>query len=356
MNADQIKGHNLEQRLAAFLADHGYAVSTNVHLRGRSGATHELDVVGDKSDGLTSFRLVVECKAWASAIDKDVVYKLAGVLADLGAAKGVIATLSGWTIQAAQVATQASIELWGPAELAVRLGSPVVEGLHVAHQQVAALGVAFSAPEEMAKRTLDRVARRRLGLGGNQMEWFGPTWLPAWSLQLGLTKLGGIFRNVPRLTHVWNSYEALSGRLLESRPDPPSLRTVDVSSEYLRHRLQASQVADTVTKAFKQWQASRNDTSHRMLAVPLLEVGLEPGFDHITVEATNLTYYPLWIAFLNNRDGERIVAADGVTGKHRRGLGQVLTVNAQLVRDSLNRVVASQDPSPFLPVGAAPPR
>jgi Holliday junction resolvase len=97
MNGDSARGHHLEQRIAGFLEQHGYTVTTNVRVPGRSGAIHELDVVGDKSDGLTTFRLVVECKAWASSIDKDVIYKLGAELADLGAARGIVVALSGWT-------------------------------------------------------------------------------------------------------------------------------------------------------------------------------------------------------------------------------------------------------------------
>jgi hypothetical protein len=89
------RGRELEQLLGGYLALHNYQVCHNVVIEGRSGARHELDVVGDKSDGLSCFRLVVDCKAWNAAIDKDIVYKPAGVLADLGVAKGVIAALFG---------------------------------------------------------------------------------------------------------------------------------------------------------------------------------------------------------------------------------------------------------------------
>src|ERR1700726_3930975 len=122
MSIESGKGHRLEQQIALFLTQHGYTVLTNLRAPGRSGAIHELDVVGDKSDGLTSFRLVVECKAWTSAIDKEVVYKLAAELADQGAARGIIVTPSGWTVQAAQAAAQANIELWGPNELLAHFG------------------------------------------------------------------------------------------------------------------------------------------------------------------------------------------------------------------------------------------
>jgi Holliday junction resolvase len=65
MSFDATKGHSFEQQIASFLGQHGYTVTTNAHMAGRSGAVHELDVVGDKSDGLTSSRIIVECKGMA---------------------------------------------------------------------------------------------------------------------------------------------------------------------------------------------------------------------------------------------------------------------------------------------------
>lgn len=302
---------------------------------GRSGATHELDVVGDKSDGLMSFEVMVECKAWASAISKDVVFKLASELADLGAAKGVIMTLSGWTASAELAAAQANIELWGPHELALRLGSLAVEALRVGHPQVEATGFAFTVSDDLAKRTLDRVARGRFGLAGDQMVWFGMAWLPAWSLQLGLTKMEGLFRNLPRLTHVWNTYEALTGSLVEARPEPPQLITVDISRSHLRPRIQDDKIADALRKAFTQWRTVTTDAAKQRRAGALQGMGIRPGFNDLTVEAATLMYYPLWIALLHKRGHERIAAIDGVTGKELYDLSQVLTAHGQLVRESL---------------------
>jgi Restriction endonuclease len=193
LSFDHTKGHLLEQQIAAFLQQHGYVVSTNVLAAGRSGATHELDVVGDKSDGLTSFRLVVECKAWTSAIDKEVVYKLAAELADLGAARGIIVAPSGWTVQAAQAAVQASIELWGPDELRARFGTTLVAEAQGAWAQVDTLGWACAIASEPAQQTLVRVARGKLGFGGDELAWFGQVWMPVWMLQLAITRMEGPF-------------------------------------------------------------------------------------------------------------------------------------------------------------------
>ncbi|MGH9892704.1 MAG: restriction endonuclease, partial [bacterium] len=90
------KGRLLEERIATFLAGNGYSTKQNVFLEGRSGGRHEIDVLAEKDDGITTFRLAVECKAWNTPIEKDVVSKLAYVMTDLGLNKGIVVSLKGF--------------------------------------------------------------------------------------------------------------------------------------------------------------------------------------------------------------------------------------------------------------------
>lgn len=64
VRTDRQKGAELEQRISAVMSANGYSTRTNVFLGGRSGARHEIDVIGSKSDGLTTLSVAVECKAW----------------------------------------------------------------------------------------------------------------------------------------------------------------------------------------------------------------------------------------------------------------------------------------------------
>jgi hypothetical protein len=50
----------------------GYETRRNVILEGRSGGRHEIDVMATKSDGVSTFKVFVECKAWNMPIEKDV--------------------------------------------------------------------------------------------------------------------------------------------------------------------------------------------------------------------------------------------------------------------------------------------
>jgi Restriction endonuclease len=336
MSFDPAKGHGFEQEMAGFLGKHGYTVSTNVRVAGRSGAVHELDVIGDKSDGLTSFRVIVECKAWASAIDKEIVYKLAAELADLGAARGIIATLSGWTVQAEQAAVQANIELWGPNELRARLGPGAIHAMRAGWQEaVGALGTECGVSATDAGRALTRMARGRLGLARDELVWSGLVWLPVWSLQLAITRLEGTFRKVPRVTRLWNGYEGLSGLFTWSSPGPPRLVPVDVSVGHLLPQVRAATLEASIKKAYGQWSKVTTAAAKNRYASALAQMGIQLPFTAVSVEQTSLIYRPLWIGFLQKGLRERIAVVDAVTGTEHPSLSDVLTAHAQDVRAAL---------------------
>ena len=75
-------------------------------LEGRSGGRHEIDVMATKADGVTTFKVFVECKAWNVPIEKDVVTKAAYVINDLGFNKGIVVSLAGVRVGAVKSAEQ----------------------------------------------------------------------------------------------------------------------------------------------------------------------------------------------------------------------------------------------------------
>jgi hypothetical protein len=158
-NSDVARGHDLELRVRDALRQHGYDAQANVYVTGESGARHEFDVVGEKSDGLTRYRLVVECKAWARPIDKDVVYKLRGELSEVGAARGAIVAPAGWTADAAAVASHLHIDLWGGEELNALLPGLAQGPDPLSRPPVIAPGVPFAIPDATGRREVDRAAQ-----------------------------------------------------------------------------------------------------------------------------------------------------------------------------------------------------
>jgi hypothetical protein len=64
---------------------------------GKSGVTHQIDVLTAYSDGIHSYRTAIECKYWEKKITKDIVMKVAEIIDDAGINKGVIVSKSGFT-------------------------------------------------------------------------------------------------------------------------------------------------------------------------------------------------------------------------------------------------------------------
>src|SRR5881392_3883046 len=114
------RGRELERRMAAYFEAHGYVCERNVVLRGRSGAPHEFDVIAQKSDGITTFRLAVECKAWKAPIEKDAITKFDYTLRDVGINKGIVVSHGGLRSGARTAAEQLGIEVWDEKDLADR--------------------------------------------------------------------------------------------------------------------------------------------------------------------------------------------------------------------------------------------
>lgn len=69
----------------------------NCRIVGKSGVTHQIDVLTTHSDGIHSYRTAVECKYWNEKINKDVVMKVSEIIGDTGINKGVIVSKSGFT-------------------------------------------------------------------------------------------------------------------------------------------------------------------------------------------------------------------------------------------------------------------
>src|SRR5215211_3329783 len=89
---DYVDWAELERAVEQVFAADGYTTARNTRIVGRSGGTHEIDVLAEKQDAVTSVRVAVECKAWDRPINKDVVAKAAWVRDDAGIHKTIVVT------------------------------------------------------------------------------------------------------------------------------------------------------------------------------------------------------------------------------------------------------------------------
>ena len=102
-----IKGRSLEEIVARWAEAKGYRYARNARLHGKSGSTHEVDLLLETSEG----RIVVEVKNTAGKVDKDVVMKAAFVASDIGARGAIVVSSSGFTQSASRIARALGVEL-----------------------------------------------------------------------------------------------------------------------------------------------------------------------------------------------------------------------------------------------------
>lgn len=328
------KGSALERAVAAYLASEGYEVHSNVVETGRWGSAHELDVLGVKHDAVGPIRVVVECKAWAGPVGKETVYKLRGVLEDLAATKGIIAAASGFTPQAALAAEQTGVTLWGPDELASRLGQLALDGLRAGTAGTPALGWARREVTAAARREVAKAARGALGVFGREkVAWLGPLWVPVWVATVAETRTVGRFKAVPRVTRAALCYEALTGRWVGEATGP--CEPVDLDGGYLPPVVSAAKATAPLLDAFARWQLVTSVAAKARHAQAMAEHGVEAPVEHVEVEGAELAFLPLWAGWLTGSSGERVVAVDGRSGKNAPALSAVLTTNVARVREVL---------------------
>jgi hypothetical protein len=73
----------------------GYGSSCKV--KGKSGVSHQIDVLTAHSDGIHTYETAIECKYWKDKVNKKIVMEVSSIIEDAGISKGVIVTKSGFT-------------------------------------------------------------------------------------------------------------------------------------------------------------------------------------------------------------------------------------------------------------------
>jgi hypothetical protein len=332
------RGHLLEERIGDHFAAHGYLVRRNAYLDGRSGGRHEVDVLAEKSDPLTTFRLAVECKAWEAPIQKDAVSKLSYVLTDLGLNKGIIVALHGWRAGAEQAALELGIDLWGPAELESLLGRAVARQLDVGTPARLARGYPFTAPRERALTRARLEGKGRLGIRTvEELVWFKPVWFPTYLVDLSITATEMRWGKERFLTtRVTNSYEALSGTLLGPVAAPhDEVVEIDLSAGAVKPGVRDTKVASDIRRAFERWDEVQQDAAKLRHAAVLEALGVTVPCQHVTVDDCSLVYAPTYVGWLRTAAHDRVVAVDGISGALSERMSAVLTSHIAHVRSSL---------------------
>ena len=67
------KGTGFELKLAELFKNNGYLVTHNVKLTGKSGATHQIDILAQFKAPLHTSTVIIEAKSYSANIDKDII-------------------------------------------------------------------------------------------------------------------------------------------------------------------------------------------------------------------------------------------------------------------------------------------
>lgn len=107
------KGTEFELQVAEMFRAHGYRVTHNVTMVGKSKAPHQIDVLAEYVCPLHTSRIIVEAKAYSHHISKDIIMKLADIMRDLGMDRAVLATTTDFSSGAVTTAQQYNnLEMW----------------------------------------------------------------------------------------------------------------------------------------------------------------------------------------------------------------------------------------------------
>jgi Restriction endonuclease len=335
--ADQ--GRRLEQLVAAFFERCGYSVRTNEILEGRSGGRHEIDVMAEKSDALTTFRVGVECKAWQMPIQKDVVAKLNYVVNDLGLSKGIVVSLAGSRSGADQAAAELGIELWGPDHLRRQLGDHAVASLGVpaaATNASLAWGHPFGIEVGATERAIRSAGKGRFGLRSLEtLSLLSALWLPAYCIRITCTlperKRSKV---VYRSTTIDSIYDALNGSYL----GPVAQSWVQVQVEQrltLTPECRDTKVHAAIRKAFASYDRVKSPSAVARHAASLDGLGIPTPCTSVSIDSTALVYLPFVVGVLDTQGRQRVVAVDGRTGFMAEAASRLLTANLPRIRERL---------------------
>jgi hypothetical protein len=328
------KGAELEQRIEKYFQIHGYQTRRDVILEGRSGGKHEVDVLAEKSDGVTSIKIMVECKAWDKPVEKDVVSKVNYVLQDLGLNKAIVVALGGDRIGAEQAAQELGVEIWTADELEKKLGKVAIAEIEVREFGKAAIGFPNLTKEETARSLVEDEIRGILGGQKEIVKMFKLVWIPCHMFRIDCARSEGMIRKKFITMPVWNLYEALSGSWIYRLEKHPTMQDLRLTRS-LQPRVKEKTIAARIVKTFEKRSEVSTPRARARYGARLGELGIPLPAESVSIEETSSIHFPFFMAVVEKDGKERVIAVDGVRGEINKDVGAVLTANLGYVRSIL---------------------
>jgi hypothetical protein len=319
---DLEKGAELEQKIAAVFAAAGYRVQTNVVREGRSGITHEIDVVAEKTDELLTLTVAIECKAWANPIEKDVVAKFNEARRDLGLGNALIVSLNGSQPGALGLAADLGVAVWGRDEIQSHLGKVSVLDLQN-RPMVQEVGFQRGLSAAEAEQLIAKETGGRFGIGKEVIVWQGPAWVPVAVVQLTLRKYGPFQRKMAT-TAGWGVYDLVGGTFITRLDAEPERTPVQLDGPRIDQILKLTEPAKTIEKVISNWVKVTSDAATQRHRSEMDRLGI-PEMHTAMVGTSTPFLYPVHLAVARRDAGERIVAIDCFRNRHDPDLGRELS-------------------------------
>ena len=309
---DAGKAANLAQAVAEYLAHHGYRVARDVSMKGRSGANHSIDVLAEKSDEVTTYRLLVHTRAWDQTVDRDTVAGVHLMATDLGMSKAIVLGARHWPAGAETAARRLGVELWGPVEIEGRLGR--VPDPETGSAFAAIRGLRVNISESTAAEMANRARRGKLGVNREEVAWLRPFWLPFLPVRVRHTRdeKGRFSKAAPRTRVYLNIYEALGGQLYDQWDRDPE--TVQITENRVRPKVTAYSIVAEIEDIAKRLSEARTPQQFERQDMALNTQGIPTPVAFFELTAEDEIYLPFYLALMRNKTGERILAIDAAQG------------------------------------------
>lgn len=150
---------DLQVKVREIYMNLGCEVEEEVRIKGAK-TIHKIDVLATFEFAGQKYRIVIECKYWNAKVKKSQVSSLIGILADIGAEKGIIVSKMGFQRGAHRLAAYTNIELLTFDKLQKKSAFFIEKfKIHNAFDRIRSLRIPFARfrwrmREETAKRNL----------------------------------------------------------------------------------------------------------------------------------------------------------------------------------------------------------
>ena len=115
----------------------------------------------------------------------------------------------------------------------------------------------------------------------------------------------------------------------------PATGEVDLSAGAIQPRIDATSIRNEIEDALRRLADAPHEAARRRPLHELEQLGLPEPFKAVELEDSTLTYFPIYLAFLQKDASERIVAVSGQRGTVMPVLCEALTGRTNWVRRSL---------------------